>query len=368
MWSAIGLRIPAFSRVERFDLPGIHALNFLLHDALGGGGVASLRVDAQGKAFAQMLMDYPIPVPAAGEFSDRQLTDARNPQRRENGMTQFGKTDEELATMPLTFRDGLFAGQVVLVSGAGRGIGKAIAFQFARLGARLALCGRDARPPRRGRGRALQSRRRSACPSDVDPRPGRCRPTVRCRRGRFGTIDVLVNNAGGQFPQAAIDFSPKGWNAVIETNLNGTWYMMQQAARRWRDAGRGGRIVNIVAVTSRGMPGVAHTSAARAGVVSLSKTVAIEWAPLGIQVNCVAPGIIATEGMNVYSPRGARDASQHQSAAPIRRRSRRRRRRVLSGGPSGSFITGDVCGVDGGNQIWGDQWTIPRPDFVNTEG
>ena len=115
------------------------------------------------------------------------------------------------------------------------------------------------------------------------------------------------------FPQAAIDFSPKGWNAVIETNLTGTWYMMQQAARHWRDAGRGGRIVNIVAVTSRGMPGVAHTSAARAGVVSLSKTVAIEWAPLGIQINCVAPGIIATEGMNVYSCRRAR-RSQDQSA------------------------------------------------------
>ena len=71
---------------------------------------------------------------------------------------------------------------------------------------------------------------------------------------RFGVIDVLVNNAGGQFPQAAIDFSPKGFNAVVDTNLSGTWYMMQQAARRWRDAGRGGRIVNIVAVTTRGMP------------------------------------------------------------------------------------------------------------------
>ena len=93
---------------------------------------------------------------------------------------------------------------------------------------------------------------------------------------RFGRVDHLVNNAGGQFPQAAIDFSVKGWNAVIDTNLNGSWYMMQAAARRWRDHGGPGSIVNIVAVVGRGLPGVAHTCAARAGVIHLSKTVAID--------------------------------------------------------------------------------------------
>ncbi|MGC1351623.1 MAG: SDR family oxidoreductase, partial [Xanthobacteraceae bacterium] len=183
--------------------------------------------------------------------------------------------------------------------------------------------------------------------------------------GRFTTIDVLVNNAGGQFPQAAIDFAPKGWSAVIETNLTGTWYMMQQAARRWRDAGRGGRIVNIVAVISRGMPGVAHTAAARAGVIALSKTVAIEWAPLGIHINCVAPGIIATEGMNVYSPE-AREALPKTNL--VRRFGDVRDVAdavCYLAGPSGSFITGTVVTVDGGNEIWGDQWTIPRPDWFN---
>ena len=118
------------------------------------------------------------------------------------------------------------------------------------------------------------------------------------------------------------------------------------------------RIVNIVAVTTRGMPGVAHTAAARAGVVALSKTVAIEWAPLGIQINCVAPGIIATEGMNVYSPE-AREALPKTNL--VRRFGDVRDVAdavCYLAGPSGSFITGSVITVDGGNEIWGDQWTI----------
>lgn len=270
--------------------------------------------------------------------------------------------------MPLTFREGLFAGQVVLVSGAGRGIGKAIAFQFARLGARLALCGRDAARLDAVAG-AL-----SKLGAEVLAHPMSIRDPEAVARlfdaagERFGTIDVLVNNAGGQFPQAAIDFSPKGWNAVIETNLTGTWYMMQQAARRWRDARRGGRIVNIVAVTSRGMPGVAHTSAARAGVVSLSKTVAIEWAPLGIQINCVAPGAIATEGMNVYTEEARRTLPNTNLLRRFGDVRDVADAVCYLAGPSGSFITGEVLVVDGGNQIWGDQWTIPRPDWFNTEG
>lgn len=279
---------------------------------------------------------------------------------------QFGKTDDELATMPLTFRDGLFAGQVVLVSGAGRGIGKAIAFQFARLGAKLALCGRDA-----ARLDAVAAAL-SGLGAEVLVHPMSIRDSDAVARlfdaagERFGTVDVLVNNAGGQFPQAAIDFSAKGWNAVIDTNLNGTWYMMQQAARRWRDAGRGGRIVNIVAVTSRGMPGVAHTCAARAGVVYLSKTVAIEWAPLGIQINCVAPGAIATEGMNVYSEEARRTLPNTNLMRRFGDVRDIADAVCYLAGPSGAFITGEVLVVDGGNQIWGDQWTIPRPDWFNT--
>jgi len=279
------------------------------------------------------------------------------------GEQQFGRSDDELAAMPLTFRDGLFDGQVALVSGSGRGIGKAIAFQLARLGAKVALCGRDETRLN------VTAEKLRALGADVMAHPMSIRDPDAVSGlydavwERFGALDIVVNNAGGQFPQAAIDFSPKGWNAVIDTNLNGTWYMMQQAARRWRDAGRGGAIVNIVTVVSRGMPGVAHTCAARAGVIYLSKTVAIEWAPLGIRINCVAPGAIATEGMNVYS-------EEARKALP---RSNLMKRfgdvRDIAdavcylAGPSGAFMTGEVVTVDGGTQVWGDQWTIPRPDW-----
>jgi NAD(P)-dependent dehydrogenase (short-subunit alcohol dehydrogenase family) len=276
---------------------------------------------------------------------------------------QFGRSDDELAAMPLTFRDGLFDGQVALVSGSGRGIGKAIAYQLARLGAKVALCGRDeARLD-------TTAEKLRALGADVMAHPMSIRDPDAVSRlydavwEKFGTLDLVVNNAGGQFPQAAIDFSPKGWNAVIDTNLNGTWYMMQQAARRWRDAKRGGAIVNIVTVISRGMPGVAHTCAARAGVIYLSKTVAIEWAPLDIRINCVAPGAIATEGMNVYSE----EARKTMPRSNLMKRFGDVRDIADAvcylAGPSGAFMTGEVVTVDGGTQIWGDQWTIPRPEW-----
>src|ERR1700680_869450 len=203
-------------------------------------------------------------------------------------------TDEALAALPLVYRDGLFQDQVVLVSGAGRGLGKAIAFQFARLGAKLAVCGRKPEPLE---ATATALRKLGA---DVLAIPASIREPDQIARlfdatfERFGRLNHLINNAGGQFPQAAIDFSVKGWNAVIDTNLNGNWYMMQAAAQRSREHSQKGSIVNIVAPFWRGMPGIAHTCAARAGVVYRSKTVAIEWAPLGIRVNCLAPGIIAT--------------------------------------------------------------------------
>ncbi len=177
----------------------------------------------------------------------------------------------------------------------------------------------------------------------------------------FGGVDILVNNAGGQFPQAAIDFTPKGWHAVIETNLTGTWYMMQAAARKWRDAQAPGNIVNIVAGYHRGMPGIAHTCAARAGVVYLSKTLAVEWAPLNIRINCVAPGLIATEGLGVYSEEVRRDMPQSNLMRRLGTPTEVADAVCYLAGPAGAFYTGEVMSIDGGNQIWGDQWTIPRP-------
>lgn len=261
------------------------------------------------------------------------------------------------------FRTDLFAGQTALVSGAGSGLGRAIALRLGALGARLVLCGR--------RAEALEATASTLRAAGADVLtvamtirdPEQVASLFDAAWERFGRLDVVVNNAGGQFPQPAIDFSPKGWNAVIDTNLNGTWYMMQAAARRWRDGACPGAIVNVVAVVTRGMPGIAHTCAARAGVIHLSKTVAVEWAPYRIRVNCVAPGTIETEGMAVY-PAEAR-AAFHRSNPMLRMG---RPEEVADAccylaSPAAGFITGEVLTIDGGHQMWGEQWTAGRPDY-----
>ena len=280
----------------------------------------------------------------------------------------FGFTDEQLATLELSWRPGLFDGQVVMVSGAGSGLGKAIAYQFGRLGAKLVICGRKAEPLERAAG-GMRALGIECLPYPMTIRdPEQVAALFAAAWSRYGRLDVLVNNAGGQFPQAAIDFSVKGWNAVIDTNLNGTWYMMQAAARRWREAGSCGCIINIVAVVERGLPGVAHTAAARAGVIYLSKTLAVEWAPLKIRINNVAPGVTATEGMNVY-PEEAR--AEFGRANPMMRLGDAQDVAdacCYLAGPSGKFITGEVLAIDGGFQLWGEQWTAGRPDYYKVKG
>ncbi len=200
--------------------------------------------------------------------------------------SSFGFSDEFLTTQQLPWRDGLFAGQRVLVSGGASGLGKCIATTFARLGADLIIVGRK----RERLHTAAEFFSRFGLRVIVKPmtirNPDEVQNVFAALQSEIGGIDILVNNAGGQFPQAALDFSVKGWNAVIDTNLNGTWYMMQNAARHWAADQRHGCIINIVVDFWRGMPGIAHRlCAARAGVVYLSKTVAAEWAPLNIRVN-----------------------------------------------------------------------------------
>jgi citronellol/citronellal dehydrogenase len=273
-------------------------------------------------------------------------------------------TDPELALWPLSFRDDALAGQVCVVSGGGSGMGRAIAYVLTRLGAQVVICGRRAEMLEETAAGISEHLGKTIVTRAMTIRePEQVQSLFADTWERFGRLDVLVNCAGGQYPQAAIDFSVKGWNAVIDTNLNGTWYMMQGAAQHWRDREQPGTIVNIVAVVSRGMPQVAHTAAARAGVIYLSKTLSIEWAPLNIRINCVAPGSIATDGLNVY-PREAAEAFSISN--PMKRLGDVMdiaQAVVYLAAPTGKFITGELLAVDGGRQNWGEDWPGGIPDY-----
>lgn len=282
-------------------------------------------------------------------------------------MTAYGRTDDQLAAATPALRDGYFDGQTVVVSGAGSGLGRAIAHWAARLGGKVVLCGRKQdKLDETAASLARYGAELLVHPANIRD-PEAVAQLFAAIEQRFGGLDLLVNNAGGQFPSPAIDIAPKGFNAVIDTNLMGTWHMMQAAALRWRAAGRAGSIVNVVAVAGRGMPGVAHTAAARAGVIALSKTVAIEWAPLNIRVNCVAPGLISTSGMNAYDPAAVKAMIQTNVMKRFGQAEEIADAVCMVGGQGGSFMTGEVVHVDGGNQIWGDQWTIAKPDYFKID-
>ena len=282
----------------------------------------------------------------------------------------WGLTDEQLATAPLAYRNDLLQGQTCLVSGGGSGLGRAMAYVLTRLGANVMICGRRAEKLAETAAGIRQHLGREIATQAMTIRePEQVEALIEATYARFGRLDTLVNNGGGQFPQDALDYSVKGWLAVIDTNLNGTWYMMQAAARRWRDLGVAGNIVNIVANVWRGMPQVAHTCAARAGVIYLSKSVSTEWAPLGIRVNCVSPGSIATDGLNVYDRSAAEQFKysnpMHQfgdgldiAQAVV----------YLSTPSTAKFITGEVLVVDGGNSQTGDTWPGGIPEWFKVPG
>ncbi|MEG3145282.1 SDR family oxidoreductase [Sphingomonas sp. RT2P30] len=282
---------------------------------------------------------------------------------------RFGFTNAELAEHPTVYRNDLLDGQTVIISGGGTGMGKAMAFLASRLGANVVLCGRTVEKLAATQDaiERLVGRRPMAVPMSIRE-PDQVEQMLDQVLDRFGRIDTLINNAGGQFPQDAIDFSRKGWLAVMDLNLNGTWWMMQEAAKRWVAAGTAGNIINIVATVERGMPQSAHCCAARAGVIYLSKTLSTEWAPHHIRVNCVAPGIVETEGFAVYPDEAL---ARFHLANPMQKRGDAwdvAEAVVYLAAPSGKFITGEVINVDGGQNQWGVNWPAGIPDYFNISG
>jgi citronellol/citronellal dehydrogenase len=258
------------------------------------------------------------------------------------------------------FRKDLLRDQVALVTGGGTGIGKAIALELGRCGADLAICSRKLEhlEPAAEEIRRETARRCLFGTCDIRE-PAEVGALLARVEAEYGRIDILVNNAGGQFPAAAEDCSVKGWNAVINNNLNGPWYVTQAAAKRMIPH-RSGRIIFITANYHEGMPGIAHSSAARAGIRNLTRTLALEWARHGIRVNCVAPGTIRTEAFErVYDP-----ATQARSVAeqPLGRLGLPEEIAwavTYLASPAGDFVTGEELVVNGGHV--GATWAMPEP-------
>lgn len=290
--------------------------------------------------------------------------DANDPTRPKRGVTEA-----DLAIRPSIYRADMLAGKTLLVTGGGSGMGKATAVLAARLGANVAICGRKEEKLEATRALIHGITGQEIFTAAMTIRdPAAVETLIGDVYDRFGGIDTVVNNAGGQFPQNAIDFSRKGWLAVIDTNLNGTWWMMQEAAKRWRDTGTPGNIINIVANVERGMPQAAHTCAARAGVIYLSKTMATEWAPFDIRVNCIAPGVIETEGFGVYPEEAL---VRFHKANPMKMRGDAwdvAESIAYLASPAARFINGDMIVIDGGQAQWGVIWPGGMPEYFNEDG
>ncbi|HXH18391.1 MAG TPA: SDR family oxidoreductase [Chitinophagales bacterium] len=256
------------------------------------------------------------------------------------------------------FEKNLFQNKVVFVSGGGSGIGKAIATQFLQYGARVYIGSR-------------KKDRLEAAVKELSPlgkcdyaelnirEPESVEQAVKSLKEKESRVDILINNAGGQFPSMAEAITPKGWKAVIETNLNGTWFMTQYFATQFFIPQKGGSIVNIIANIYKGFPGMSHTGAARAGVENLTKSLSIEWAAHNIRINAVAPGIIHSSGLEQYPADFLKGIN---SKIPMKRMGTVEEVAYavcFLSSPMAAYITGETLYVDGGQRLWGDMWEIP---------
>ncbi|MEX2588808.1 MAG: SDR family oxidoreductase, partial [Chitinophagales bacterium] len=256
------------------------------------------------------------------------------------------------------FSKDTFKGKTVFVSGGGSGIGKSIAHQFLISGARVIIASRKQERVNKTRDELSTYGECHAFQLDIR-QPEAIEGVIEKIKAKNWQVDILINNAGGQFPSPAESISPNGWNAVINTNLNGTFFMSQQFANAFFIPNKSGKIVNIIANIFRGFPGMAHTGAARAGVDNLSKTLAVEWARYKIRVNAIAPGIIQSTGLEQYPPDFLKGIS---SKIPLKRLGEIQEVAYLAlfmASPFSEFMTGQTVYLDGGQSLWGDMWEIP---------
>lgn len=255
------------------------------------------------------------------------------------------------------FQKDLFSGKTVLVTGGGSGIGLATARQFLQHGAQVFIAGRKADKLEKAMEELSKLGTAHAFQADIRE-PEQVENLANFIREKSGHLDVLINNAGGQFPSLAEDISVKGWQAVVNTNLNGTWYVTQTMAKHFFIPSNAGAIVNVVLNNYRGTPGMSHSGAARAAVSNLSMTLAVEWARYNIRINCIAPGIIQSSGLDNYPPELTADLTKHLPMKRLGSVDEVAWMALFLSSPMAAYTTGDTIYVDGGARLWGDIYQV----------
>jgi NAD(P)-dependent dehydrogenase (short-subunit alcohol dehydrogenase family) len=250
-------------------------------------------------------------------------------------------------------KPGTFDGTAVFVTGAGTGLGKAVASEFARLGASLVIASRKPEHLEAGR-EAMEAIGAPVLTVACDIRePDSIAAAFDAAESAFGMPGVLVNNAAANFPVPAEDMSPNAWRTVVDITLNGTFFCAREFGRRHLEARTPGSIVNIGATYAwTGGPGFAHSAAAKAGVVNLTESLAVEWGPYGIQVNCLVPGLMPHEDMTDDIQGNLARTHDKDACQPALRVGQRQElgwAATFLASPYGRFISGHTLVVDGAN-------------------
>ena len=262
------------------------------------------------------------------------------------------------------FRDGLLEGQVAIVSGAGSGLGRETALELTRLGMTVVGCGRREEPLTETAQLAGDSFDARQCDIREEDQ---VETLVDGALERHGRIDLLVNNAGGQYLTPAEDITPKGFRTVMRLNVEGTWLMTHAVATKAMIPAGGGRVVSITLTPHAGMPGMVHSGAARAAVENMTRTLSIEWARHGILLNAIAPGPFGTDTFLTKYPKPIVDGAA--STVPLQRLGRPEEIAWLVAhlaSPAGDFTTGTVIDVDGARNNWFGPW--PPQAIVSESG